>query len=196
VIGAVDNPYALLLGRLDARQRLKYVARTAPLALSQRQEIVRQSFAESLSIRQAADSGGEDMMVEWSATSPHTGLYSSAVRRSDLNELEGHFIALRSFGEGFLEVSLPTADSPEIALGFRGVHAVVEQLRALDEDPKCFLLVGDGSVLWDGTVKVPHLEGDAVFTGHFVMRVDRAWDAVREFVRTGSTAGLGEWYEL
>lgn len=136
------------------------------------------------------------MMVEWSSTSPETGLFSSAVMRSDLNELEGHFIALRSLGEGFLEVSLPTADAPQIALSFRGVHAVVEQLRALDEDPKSFLLVGDGSFPWDGTVKVPHLEGDAVFTGQFVMSVDRAWDAVREFVRAGSPAGLGEWYEL
>jgi hypothetical protein len=136
------------------------------------------------------------MTVDWSATSPEKGRVSSAVMRSDLMELESHFIALCALGEGFVEVSLSAEDSPQIALSFRGVHAVVEQLRALDEDPKSFLLVGDGSVPWDGTVKVPHLEGDAVFTGHFVTSVDRAWDAIREFVRTGSPAGSGEWYEL
>ncbi len=42
VVGAIENPRALLLGRLDGRgRRLRYIARTAPLALSQRQEIAR-----------------------------------------------------------------------------------------------------------------------------------------------------------
>ena len=136
------------------------------------------------------------MQVEWSATQPDTGRVSSAVTRSGLDELETHFFALRCLGEGFLEVALTAEDSPQVALSLRGDHAVVEQLRGFDEDPKAFLLVGDGSVPWDGTVKVPHLDGDAVFTGHFVMSVDRAWASVRGFVRTGSTAGLGEWYEL
>jgi hypothetical protein len=136
------------------------------------------------------------MTVEWSATSPETGMLASAVMRSDFKELEDRFIALRSLGEGFIELALLTEDSAEMALSFRGDHAVVEQLRGLDEDPKSFLLVGDGSVPWDGRVKVPHLEGDAVFTGHFVMGVDRAWAVLRGFVRTGSAAGLGEWYEL
>jgi hypothetical protein len=136
------------------------------------------------------------MQVEWSATSADTGRVSSAVMRSGLEELETHFFALRCLGEGFLEVALTAEDSPQVALSFRGDHAVVEQLCGFDEDPKAFLLVGDGSVPWDGTVEVPHLEGDAVFTGHFVMGVDRAWAAVRDFVRTGSPTGLGEWFEL
>ncbi|MEV4705469.1 ATP-dependent DNA ligase [Actinoplanes sp. NPDC049316] len=39
VIGTADDPRVLLLGRLDAHsQRLRYVGRTVPLALSQRQE--------------------------------------------------------------------------------------------------------------------------------------------------------------
>ncbi|SNT50532.1 hypothetical protein SAMN05421812_107325 [Asanoa hainanensis] len=136
------------------------------------------------------------MTVEWSATSPETGRVSSAVVRSGPSELEGHFTMLRALGEGFIEVALSIEDSPQIALGFRGAHAVVEQLRALDEDPKSLLLVGDGSIPWDDTVEVPHLQGDAIFTGRFVMTVDRAWDAMREFVRTGSPASSGEWHEL
>jgi hypothetical protein len=38
VIGTVDDPRMLLLGRLDDRGRLRYVARTVPLTLSQQQE--------------------------------------------------------------------------------------------------------------------------------------------------------------
>ena len=42
ITGAIENPRALLLGRIDGRgRRLRYVARTVPLALSQRQEIGR-----------------------------------------------------------------------------------------------------------------------------------------------------------
>ncbi|WP_212991658.1 ATP-dependent DNA ligase [Actinoplanes auranticolor] len=37
IIGAVDDPRVLLLGRLDAWGRLRYVARTVPLTLSQQQ---------------------------------------------------------------------------------------------------------------------------------------------------------------
>jgi hypothetical protein len=139
--------------------------------------------------------GGDRMQVEWSATTPETRRVG-ATMYTDFSELEERFATLRSLGEGYLEVWLPTEGSSQVTLGFRGGRAVVEQLRSLDEDPKSFLLVGDGRVPWDGTVDVPVLDEDAGFTGHFVMSVERAWDAVREFVRTGSAAGLGEWFEL
>jgi hypothetical protein len=135
------------------------------------------------------------MNVIWSATSPETRRVG-AVMRTEFQELEARFIELRSIGEGYLEVELPTENSPQVSLGFRGDHAVVDQLADLDEDPKSFLLVGDGSVPPDGTVDVPGMDEDSGFSGDFVMSVDRAWDAVRDFVRTGSPAGLGEWYEL
>ncbi|MEV4708674.1 ATP-dependent DNA ligase [Actinoplanes sp. NPDC049316] len=41
VTGAIEDPRTLLLGRFDGRGRLRYVAGTVPLALSQRQEIGR-----------------------------------------------------------------------------------------------------------------------------------------------------------
>lgn len=42
ITGAFEDPQALLLGRIDSRgRRLRYVARTGPLALSQRQEVSR-----------------------------------------------------------------------------------------------------------------------------------------------------------
>jgi hypothetical protein len=35
-----------------------------------------------------------------------------------------------------------------------------------------------------------------MFTGHFVMSSDRAWDVVQAFVRSGSVDDLGDWYQL
>ncbi|HEY3002147.1 MAG TPA: hypothetical protein VGJ44_07325 [Kribbellaceae bacterium] len=135
------------------------------------------------------------MNVVWSATSPETGRFSSAVMRSDLKELEDRFTALRSIGEGYVEVELPTDDSPQVSVSFRGDRAVVQQLSD-PETPTSSLLVGDGSVPAEAVVDVPVMDDPAVFTGDFVMSVDRAWDAVRDFVRTGSPADLGEWYQL
>jgi len=135
------------------------------------------------------------MNVEWLATSPETSRVG-VMMRTEFRELETRFIRLRSHGEGYLEVAVPTENSPELSLAFRGDHAVVEQLRVLDEDPKSFLLVGDGSLPPDATVEVPIMDEDATFTGLFVMSVDRAWDAVRDFVSAGSPADLGVWYEL
>jgi hypothetical protein len=135
------------------------------------------------------------MNVEWSATSPKTRRVG-AVMRTEFQELEARFIELRASGEGYLEVNLPAENSAQVTLSFRGDHAVVEQLRVLDENPKSFLLVGDGSVPPDDTVDMPIMDEDSSFTGHFIMSVDRAWKAVRDFAGTGSPDGLGEWYEL
>ncbi|GGQ56232.1 hypothetical protein [Couchioplanes azureus] len=39
--GSIEDPRTLLLGRLDDRSRLRYIAHTTPLRLSQRQEAAR-----------------------------------------------------------------------------------------------------------------------------------------------------------
>ena len=135
------------------------------------------------------------MTVVWSATVPETHRVGGTMR-TELEQLEAHFVGLRASGEGYLEVELPTENSPQVTLSFRGDRAVVHHLADLDEDPKSFLLVGDGSLAPHGTVDVPVMDEDAVFSGDFVMTVDRAWEAVREFARTRSVAGLGEWCEL
>jgi hypothetical protein len=36
----------------------------------------------------------------------------------------------------------------------------------------------------------------AVFTGDFILHVDRAWGLVQKFIRTGRVNELGEWCEL
>jgi hypothetical protein len=35
-----------------------------------------------------------------------------------------------------------------------------------------------------------------MFTGHFVMSSDRAWDVVHAFIRSGSVDDLGDWYQM
>ncbi|MFC8346287.1 hypothetical protein [Streptomyces sp. NPDC057280] len=99
----------------------------------------------------------------------------------------------RSRGQGHLEVALPGVTYPYLTLSFRGGHAVVH---LFTDEETVFLLVGDGTVSPDETVEVPVLDELAIFTGHFVMGVDRARDVVQSFVRTGSFTGLGEWVEL
>jgi len=103
------------------------------------------------------------------------------------------FSELRARGQGYLEVDLPDGTYPCLALGFRADHAVVH----LFTDARTVsLLVGDGTVPRDEAVEVPVMDELAIFTGYFVMGVDRAWDAVESFVRTGSFTERGEWVEL
>jgi hypothetical protein len=143
----------------------------------------------------AAIAGGGEMNVVWSATSPETGRFCSAVMRTDFKDFEGRYTALRSLGEGYVEVEVSTDDSRQVSFGFRGDLAVVGQL-GNPEEARSFLLVGDGSLPPHGKIDVPFMDQVGVFTGDFVMTLDRAWDVVREFVRTGFVGDIGEWYEL
>ncbi|WP_405764659.1 hypothetical protein OHU34_03640 [Streptomyces sp. NBC_00080] len=58
------------------------------------------------------------------------------------------------------------------------------------------LLVGDGTVPSGAEVEVPIVDDLAVFTGDFVLDIDRAWDLVHDFTQTWATGSLGEWREL
>jgi len=103
------------------------------------------------------------------------------------------FGELRSRVQGHLEVGLADGTYPCLTLSFRAEHAVVH---LFTDEETVSLLVGDGTVPWEATVEVPVMDELAIFTGYFVMGVDRAWDAVESFVRTGSFTELGEWVEL
>jgi hypothetical protein len=46
------------------------------------------------------------------------------------------------------------------------------------------------------SIEVPIMDDLAGFTGEFVINVDHAWETVRRFMMTGSTADLGTWSEL
>lgn len=132
------------------------------------------------------------MSVMWAATSSESGRFSPGERRSDVKDLSNRFNDLRSRGQGYLEVRLPDNEFPQLTLGFRDDQAVIHLINAEGMS----LLVGDGTVPSGAVVKVPIMDDLTEFTGDFVLRVDRAWDLVRDFVQTGAASDLGEWCEL
>lgn len=80
-----------------------------------------------------------------------------------------------------------------LTLAFRGDHAVVH----LMSDPeRTSLLVGDGSAPSGAEVEVLIVDDLAVFSGDFVLHIDRAWELVHDFTQTWAAAPLGEWCAL
>lgn len=133
------------------------------------------------------------MSLVWAATSPESGRFSPTERGSDVRDLSDRFTRLRSRGEGYLEVRLPDSGSPQLSLSFRDDHAVIH---LIDGAGTMSLLVGDGTVPSAAVVDVPVMDDPAGFAGCFVLGVDRAWDLVGHFIRTGSPDDLGQWCEL
>jgi hypothetical protein len=133
------------------------------------------------------------MSVVWAATSPESGLFHQVERRSEVKGLSDRFNDLRSLGQGYVEVRLPSREFPTLILAFRDDHAVIH----LMSDPeRMSLLVGDGTVPPGAEVEVPIMDDLAVFTGDFVLNVDRAWELVHDFTQTRAAGPLGEWREL
>ncbi|MET9122552.1 hypothetical protein [Streptomyces sp. NPDC004528] len=129
----------------------------------------------------------------WAATSPESGRFTSTEEPSVVRELSERLSELRSRGQGYIEVRLPNLEFPTLMLGFRGDHAVVHLLSAPE---RMSLLAGDGTLPSHAEVEVPIMDELALFTGDFVMRVDRAEDLLHQFIRTGVADTLGEWCEL
>jgi hypothetical protein len=133
------------------------------------------------------------MSVIWSATSPALGTYSPVETDSDFAEMSERFSELRAQGQGYLEVAHSDSDFPLLTLGFQDGRAVIHVFDGPDE---VALLAGDGAVASDATVTVLIMDDLSEFTGDVVMSLERAWDVVSNFVRTGTTADLGDRFEL
>ena len=133
------------------------------------------------------------MLVSWTATDPESRQFSATEPSSDVADLVDHFTALRSRGQGYLEVRLPGGEFPLLTLGFLDDQAVIHLFDAAE---KSFLLVGDGSATADAVAQVPIMDDLAVFSGDCVVAVDRAWALVRNFIQTGAPGELAEWREL
>ncbi|MEU0909839.1 hypothetical protein [Streptomyces althioticus] len=133
------------------------------------------------------------MLVSWTATDPGSGRFSATERRSDIADLTDRFAALRSHGQGYLEVRLPHSEFPLLTLGFRDDQAVIHLFDAAD---KSSLFVGDGTAAADAVVQVPVMDDLAAFSGDCVLAVDRAWALVRNFVQDRAPGELGEWRGL
>jgi hypothetical protein len=110
-----------------------------------------------------------------------------------VRDLSDRFNELRSRGRGYLKVRLPDSEFPQLTLGFRDDHAVIH---LINDAEGMSLLVGDGTVPSGAVVDVPIMDDLTEFTGDFVLSVDRAWNLVRNFIRTGARRYLGEWCEL
>ncbi|WP_406482641.1 hypothetical protein [Streptomyces sp. NBC_01615] len=132
------------------------------------------------------------MGVTWAATALESGRYSAVERSSGARELAEHFNGLWSRGQGYLEVRLSGSEFPRLTLGFQGDQAVIH---LFDDAERSSLLVGDGITPADAVVDVPIMDDLAVFSGDFVLTVDRAWALVRNFIQTGAPGELGEWCE-
>ncbi|MGC4874968.1 Imm1 family immunity protein [Micromonospora sp. DT43] len=129
------------------------------------------------------------MTISWSATSPTSGKFAS-VERSDFAGLIERFDELRAQGRGYLEVR-GSAVFPVLTLGFAGSAAVVHLMT--DEDAMSLLAADEPG---DADAEVVVLEDQVDFTADFVLNLERAWQVVQEFVRTGDRRRAGEWREL
>lgn len=133
------------------------------------------------------------MSVAWAATSPVSGRFAGLHARSNEMALRERFDELRSQGQGYLEVELPGNESALLTLGFRRDYAVIH----LSTDPESMsLLVGDGTVPPDKTVRVLIMEDLSEFTGDVVVSVGCAWEVVLDLIRGKAPSDLGKWWEL
>ncbi|MEE1671584.1 hypothetical protein RCR19_39870 [Streptomyces sp. WAC07094] len=133
------------------------------------------------------------MSVMWAATSPESGLFHPDERRLEVKDLSDRFSNLRSRGQGYLEVRSPNREFPVLILAFRDNHAVIH---LMSDTERMSLHVGDGTVPSGAEVEIPIMDDLAVFTGDFVLDIDRAWELVHDFTQTWRASPLGEWCEL
>ncbi|GAA2184967.1 hypothetical protein [Micromonospora lupini] len=129
------------------------------------------------------------MTISWSATSPTSGKFAP-VERSDFAGLAKRFDDLRAQRRGYLEVR-GSAMFPVLTLGFAGSAAVVH---LLTDENAISLLAADQPADADAEVLV--LDDPVHFTADFVLNLERAWQVVEEFARTGDPRRAGEWREL
>ena len=132
------------------------------------------------------------MRIAWSATSTE-GRFIPAEREASPDTVCEHFSLLRAQGYGYFEIRGIDNEFPVLTIGFRDTHAVVHRMISTEE---VSLLAGDGTAVPGESIEVPIMDDLAEFTGQFIIDVDHAWETVRTFMMTGSTADLGTWSEL
>ncbi|MEU8218369.1 hypothetical protein AB0C47_21720 [Micromonospora taraxaci] len=129
------------------------------------------------------------MDISWSTSSPTSGTFVST-ERSGVADLVERFSELRAKGQGYLEVR-GEAEFPVCALGFEGSAAVVHLMSG---DGVVSLLIADEP--GDASAEVLVMDDLVEFSAGFVLDLDRAWQVIEEFIRTGDPARAGDWFEL
>jgi hypothetical protein len=129
--------------------------------------------------------------VRLAATSPSDGRFSAVHLTTTPDQLRNRFEELRARGGGYLEIGTGAQEFPQLLMGFRGNHAVIH----LQDGPQStWLLRGDGSTPSEDVVDVPIIDDLVAITGEFVLLLDRAWQVVENFMRSGTVGG--EWCPL
>ncbi|MFJ5664842.1 hypothetical protein [Micromonospora sp. C32] len=127
--------------------------------------------------------------IAWSATSPLSGRFVP-MEQSGVAGLIERFEELRAQGRGYLEVRGDAA-FPVLTLGFTGSAAVIH---LMTDEEAAFLLAAEPPAGADAEVLV--LDDPVEFTADVVLDLERAWQVVDGFVRTGVAGRAGEWREL
>ncbi|MEU4664187.1 hypothetical protein AB0F83_20800 [Micromonospora chalcea] len=78
-----------------------------------------------------------------------------------------------------------------LTLGFTGSAAVVHLMA--DEDAVSLLAADEPA---DADAEVLVLDDPVEFTADVVLDLERAWQVIEEYVRTGDAGRAGEWREL
>ncbi|MFJ4487386.1 hypothetical protein ACIP3D_34130 [Streptomyces longwoodensis] len=133
------------------------------------------------------------MLVSWTATDPASRQFSATERTTHIADLTDHFTALRSQGQGYLEIRQHGDEFPLLTLGFLNDQAVIH---LFDTAEKPSLLIGDGTTPADTAVHVPIMDDLAAFSGDNIVAVDRAWTLIRHFTQTGTPGAPGEWRDM
>ncbi|KUN32873.1 hypothetical protein AQJ30_36265 [Streptomyces longwoodensis] len=133
------------------------------------------------------------MLVSWTATAPGSRHFPATERTSPIADLTDHFTALRSHGQGYLEIRLHGDEFPLLTLGFLNDRAVIH---LFDTAEKQSLLIGDGTTPADTAVHLPIMDDLAAFSGDNIIAVDRAWTLIRHYIQTGTPGAPGAWREI
>ncbi|MHA4950685.1 Imm1 family immunity protein [Micromonospora sp. SD19] len=112
------------------------------------------------------------------------------MERSDIAGLIERFNELRTQGRGYIEVRAGDA-FPVLTLGFTESAAVVH---LMTDDSATSLLAADEPASMNAEVLV--LDDPVEFAADFILDLERAWQVVEEFVRTGALGRAGGWHEL
>ncbi|MEU1763366.1 MULTISPECIES: hypothetical protein [Micromonospora] len=112
------------------------------------------------------------------------------MERSDIAGLFERFDELRTQGRGYVEVRAGDV-FPVLTLGFTESAAVVH---LMTDESTMSLLAADEPASMNAQVLV--LDDLVEFAADFVLDLERAWQVVEEFVRTGAPGRAGAWREL
>jgi len=136
--------------------------------------------------------GLEPQTVDWLGWAGDDGPRQMQ-QRSDTQTFLRFLASISRHGGGYAEVARGDQPFPMLALSAASERGVIHQFSSEDQSS---LLRGDGSIQVGEVVELPIIEGVAIFSGAYVLTLDRAVGAVEAFARGAAVARLGQWVAL